>query len=95
MENGRTMGLPRKASFSPSKKGGEVSEKITHSSYSRHQIPSDTQNFFSQYHFPSKDISLLPYLPASKNLPEEQIFCRRDPVGVPEISVQKLANCFS
>ena len=29
---------------------------------------------FSQQHVPSKDILLLPHLPASKNMPEEQIF---------------------
>ena len=48
--------------------GGEVSD-IAHSSYSRHQILSDTQQYF-----PSKDIALLPHLPASKKLLEEQIF---------------------
>ena len=48
--------------------GGEVSD-IAHSSYSRHQILSDTQQYF-----PSNDISLLPHLPAGKKLLEEQIF---------------------
>ena len=38
---------------------------------------------FSQQHVPSKDILLLPHLPASKNMPEEQIFWGPDPLGAP------------
>ena len=40
---------------------------------------------FSQQHFPSKDISFLSHLLASKHFPEEQIFRRTDPLAVPVI----------
>ena len=33
------------------------------------------------YNTPSRGISLLPHLPVSKKLPEEQIFCGADPLG--------------
>ena len=33
------------------------------------------------YNTPSRGISLLPNLPVSKKLPEEQIFCGADPLG--------------
>ena len=36
---------------------------------------------FSQQHFPSKDMSFLPHLPASKHFPEEQIFRGKDPLA--------------
>ena len=52
--------------------------QIAHSSYSTHQITSDTHNFPI-----SKDILFCPNLPASKNLPEEQIFWGTDPLGAP------------
>ena len=53
--------------------------QIAHSSYPTHQITSDTHNFPI-----SKDILFCPNLPASKNLPEEQIFWGTDPLGAPE-----------
>ena len=37
----------------------------------------------SQQHFPSKDILLVPSLPASKHLLEEPIFWETDPLGAP------------
>ena len=52
--------------------------QIAHSSYSTHQITSDTHNFPI-----SKDILFCPNLPASKNLPEKQIFWGTDPLGAP------------
>ena len=64
LQGGGTVGGNRKGGGD----GGEVSD-IAHSSYSRRQILSDTQQYF-----PSNDISLLPHLPAGKKLLEEQIF---------------------
>ena len=52
--------------------------QIAHSSYPTHQITSDTRNFPI-----SKDILFCPNHPASKNLPEEQIFWGTDPLGAP------------
>ena len=51
--------------------------QIAHSSYSTHQITSDTTIF----QFPRTLFCL--NLPASKNLPEEQIFWGTDPLGAP------------
>ena len=46
------------------------------SSYSRHQIPSNTLIcLFSRRRFPSKDILFPPHIPASRNLPNRSIGC--------------------
>ena len=63
--------------------GGELLTKI-HVTYSRHQLPFDTNNYLH----PGKTFLpgtyfFLQNLPASKNWPEEQIFWGTDPLGVP------------
>ena len=46
---------------------------------------------FSQQHFPSKDISFLSHLPASKHFPEEQIIRGTDPFAAPVTWQQQLS----
>ena len=46
----------------------------------------------SHQHFPSKDILIFLNLPASKILPEEQIFWGTDPLGAPPCSVNRRLN---
>ena len=60
--------------------------QITIISYSRHQIPADTLNYL----FPNRNNlprinNFFPHLPASKHLPEEQIFSGTDPLVAPDI----------
>ena len=67
------IGVAKRATFSPSVKRGELLTKI-HVTYSRHQLPSDTNNYLH----PGKTLVpgtyfFLQNLPASKNWPEEQI----------------------
>ena len=51
----------------------------------RHKIPSDTMNcLFPSNTFLSNDILFFPNPPASKSLPEEEIFWGKDPLGAPE-----------
>ena len=67
--------------------GGWVSEKIAHTSYSRHQRTKSPQTSWTVY-FPAtispfRDILFFPNLPASEKLPEEQTFWGTDPLGAP------------
>ena len=80
------IGVAKRATFSPSVKRGGRGELLTkiHVTYSRHQLPSDTNNYLH----PGKTLIpgtyfFLQNLPASKNWPEEQILWGTDPLGVP------------
>ena len=72
---GRTMGVAerRHSALQKGRGGGRFLKKKHVAAILDIKYPQ-TPIIFSQYHFPSKDKSLLPYLPASENLPEEQIY---------------------
>ena len=87
------IGCCQSAKFIPTVRGGGGGERgfwqIANSSYSRHQIlssssgraSSDTMNcLFPSNTFLSRTF-FFPNLPASKDLSEEQIFWRTDPLG--------------
>ena len=61
------------------KLGGPKGRFLTNKTYQLFYLNPELP--FSQQHFPSKDMSFLPHLPASKHFPEEQIFRGKDPLA--------------